>query len=180
MNARPRKSSAHRRLKLPTPDEYAEFVGQIDLLDVWLVEAHVVNRHGPRSPSRAALAITTPSEPSWTGASDGFDVCFPYSVQFEEGSAVHAEIAVTFGLHYQSGQPMSDALFEVFRDVNVPVNTWPFLREFLATSLGRMGWQPFTLPALKQGMPDPDDTEGTKAAPKSKRQAPRRPTAAGS
>ncbi len=180
MSSRSSKTSARRRPKLPTPDEYAEFVGQIDLLDVWLVEAHVVNRYGARTPSRAALAITTTSDPSWTSTSDGFDVCFPYSVRFEEGSAVHAEVAVTFGLHYESMVPMTNALFEVFREVNVPVNTWPFLREFLATSLGRMGWQPFTLPALKQGMPDPNDTEDIKAPPKSKRRMPRRPNAEGS
>ena len=50
---------------------------------------------------------------------------------------------------------MSEELFTVFQEVNLPVNTWPYLRSFLADGLGRMGWPPMTLPAFKTGIQSP-------------------------
>lgn len=149
-------TSLRRRSSLPTPDEYADFIGQIELLDVWLVREQVDNRHGPRAPHRAGVAITSP-EPAWEDVRGGFDVRFPYNVRFADGDTLHAELTVTFGLRFSSSQPMTDRIFNVFKDVNLPVNTWPFLREYVSTTLGRMGWQPFTLPALKQGVSDEED-----------------------
>lgn len=179
MTTRADRPSTRRRPKLPTPEAYAEFVGQIELLDVWLVEAHVVNRHGPRIPRRTAVSIT-PSEPTWTRASDGFDVQVPYSVRFVDGNTTHAEVSATFGLHFTSDRPMSDAVFEVFRDVNLPVNAWPFLREFVSTTVGRMGWQPLTLPTHKHGVSKQDDADVAEEPVKSRRRAPRRSGANGS
>jgi hypothetical protein len=166
-----------RRPTLPTPEEYAAFVGQIDLLDVWLVEAHVENRHGSRSPHHAGVAITS-EDPAYDNAEDGFSVRFPYEVRFDEGAVNHARIRLELGLRFSSRQSMTDHIFSVFKDVNLPVNTWPFLREFVSTTLGRMGWQPFTLPALKQGVPqDDEDTETT--TPKKRQRAPARRRGAG-
>jgi len=141
------------------------------------MEASVTNSHGPRAPSRASVGITSP-EASWSNASDGFDVELPYVVEFADGGTVHARLSATFGLHFTSGMPMTDSLFDVFTDINLPINTWPFLREFVSTTLGRMGWQSFTLPAFKHGMPDPGEDDADAAA-KPKRRTTRRPKAQG-
>jgi hypothetical protein len=155
---------------LPTPEEYSEFVGQIDLANLWLAEARIINHHGPQTPHGAALAITAPA-PKWANVVDGFDVQFPYTVKFQEGTSVRAEMEVRFGLHFTSARPMTSAIFEVFKSVNLPVNTWPFLREFVSTALGRMGWQPFTLPALKVSVPDGEDVAEEKPAPRNRKQS---------
>ena len=168
-------ASASRRSKQPTPDEYAEFVEQIELLDIWLVETRAVNHHGPRPPRQAAVSIATP-EASWTNVDDGFEIGFPYQVRFADHDTVHAEVAVTFGLRFSSGRPMDEPTFRVFKDVNLPVNTWPFLREIVSTTVGRMGWPSFTLPALKQGSSAPDEDQ--EAAPKPRRRTSRRSGAA--
>jgi hypothetical protein len=44
---------------------------------------------------------------------------------------------------------MVDSLFEIFRSYNLPVNVWPFFREFVHTVLARTNWPVFVLPALK-------------------------------
>lgn len=150
----PRQSRAPRRVR-PTPEQYAEFVGQIDLVDLWLVDARIINSRGSRAPRQAALAIATP-ESDWSNTEGGFDVRFPYSARFLEGDEVHAEIDVTFGLRFTSRQPMTSGIYSVFERINLPVNTWPFFREFVSTTVGRMGWQAFTLPAHKVGVPDED------------------------
>lgn len=164
-----KSATPRRRVRPPSPEAYSAFIGQIELLDVWLIEAHIENRHGRRAPGRSGVAVTSP-EPTWEAASDGFDVQFPYVVQFTDGSAIHADLSVTFGLHFSSAQPMTPAIFEVFKNVNLQVNTWPFLREFVSTTLGRMGWEPFTLPAFKVGVPNEKDAaEADKATAPTRR-----------
>ncbi|MHB8576340.1 MAG: hypothetical protein ACYDCQ_13525 [Dehalococcoidia bacterium] len=63
-----------------------------------------------------------------------------------------AEINAVFALDFTSPLPMTNTIFPIFSENNLPVNTWPYLREFVSTTLGRMNWTPFTLPALKRGV----------------------------
>ena len=87
----------------------------------------------------------------WESVDDGFVAFHAYDVRIEETDSKVANISITFGLEFKSEQTMSEGLFTVFQDVNLPVNTWPYLRAFLADVLGRMGWPPLTLPAFKTG-----------------------------
>lgn len=50
---------------------------------------------------------------------------------------------------------MTEEIFSIFREVNLPVNTWPYLREFLASTFGRFGWEPIIIPAYKVGAKAP-------------------------
>jgi preprotein translocase subunit SecB len=139
-----------------SPAAYAAFIGQLDLVDIWLQTARVVNHYGPRTPEGASLALESRTNYE-AGAEDieGFEVAQTYVARFERGDVTYAEIEVTFGLLFSSKQPMTETLFKVFSDVNLPVNTWPYFREYIAATLGRMGWTPFTLPALKRGTKPP-------------------------
>lgn len=128
---------------------YAAFIGQIALVDIWLQEAKVINRYGPHSPKRAKFRFS--SEVGWELQPDGFRAFDRAHVFIEGGETVYAELEVTFGLDFASEMLLTDELFAVFGEVNLPVNTWPYLREFVSTTMGRMGWRPFTLPALKRG-----------------------------
>lgn len=74
-----------------------------------------------------------------------------YRLRFEAGKQSLATIDVSFSVDFASETPMDDGIFSLFRGANLPVNAWPFLREFVATTVGRMGWLPVTLPALKIG-----------------------------
>jgi hypothetical protein len=163
-----RRSKAGRDA-LPSPEEYAAFIEQLELLDVWLVEGQAANRHGPRAPRQAVVEVETP-EATWVATSDGFDVRYPYQVRFVDEGTVHAEIALTLGLHFSSGQQMTAPMFRVFNSVNLPINTWPFLREFVSAMVGRMGWQSFTLPTLKpEPLAPPEDNEDDLPAPPARR-----------
>ena len=42
-----------------------------------------------------------------------------------------------------------DRHYEAFRQANLPLNVWPFAREFFYNMTLRMGWPPFTLPLLR-------------------------------
>ncbi len=132
-----------------TADQYAAFIRQIELAALWLHDAHIQNHAGPDTPERAVIAIASDAE--WADQGDGFRVLHHYHVSLMATDTALAGIDVTFGLRFTSASPMTDAIFGHFEEVNLPVNTWPYLREFVATTLGRMNWLPFTLPALKRG-----------------------------
>ncbi len=41
---------------------------------------------------------------------------------------------------------MSEDLYEIIAANNLPLYSWPYLREHLSNIVSRMGWLPFTLP----------------------------------
>lgn len=137
-----------------SPAAYAAFIRQIELTAIWLAEAHVENHAGPTQPDRVSVNFT--SEAGWEAAPNGFMAHHRYQATLAATDRVLAEIDVTFGLHFRSAEPLTDPLWDVFAEINLPVNTWPFLREFMATTTARMNWVPFTLPALKRGTEAPD------------------------
>ncbi|MFN8558497.1 MAG: hypothetical protein U0531_14525 [Dehalococcoidia bacterium] len=149
-----------------TKEDYARFIGSLELVSIWLNDARIENHVGPETPERVVLSVDTEAE--WRPYADGFRVMHRYRTQFRAADGMPALIEVTFGVQFRSTLPMTDEVFEVFREVNLPVNTWPYLREFISGSLGRMNWTPYALPALKRGaataLPDVQDT-----APRSRR-----------
>jgi hypothetical protein len=137
-----------------SPTAYGTFIGQIELVAIWLQSARVVNHYGPSSPERAEVNLN--SHARWEPADDvepGFQVFHTYEATIGPTEAPQAEIEVTFGLRFTSQQAMTEPIFRVFEAVNLPINTWPYLREYVATTIGRMNWLPLTLPALKRGTP---------------------------
>lgn len=131
------------------PKDYAAFIAQIELQTIWLKDALVENEHGPETPERGVIRIEEETE--WQPLPAGFRAFHRYRVRMEAGSESLLTIAVTYAVDFFSEETMTDEIFAVFQRVNLPVNTWPYLREYVATMMGRMDWMPFTLPALKRG-----------------------------
>ncbi len=150
-----------------SPQTYAAFIGQVALRSVWLTNARVTNMAGPGAPKSGALNIG--EETRWEPTATGFRAFHGYQVRLSEDDEAHADIEAEFGVEFVSPEPMTDAIFTVFARANLPVNTWPYLREFVASTMGRFGWQPFTLPALKRGTLRKPETDAEVAQPKPKR-----------
>ena len=135
------------------PAIYNAFIGQIELTSIWLSSSAIENPSGPGSLGEVSIDIA--GNARWESMEDGLVAFHAYDVTFKESDSKVAGISVTFGLEFKSEQAMTDELFTVFQKVNLPVNTWPYLRAFLADALGRMGWPPLTLPAFKTGTESP-------------------------
>lgn len=143
-------------------EAYATFIGQIELEAIWLVSSRITNYVGTRQPIQAELIIE--SRPQWNPRPTGFDVELTYTVAVRGEQAAALEIEAAYGLSYASRQPMTDEMFAMFAEANLPLNAWPYLREYVASVFGRVGWLPFTLPALKRGVP-PTETDDEPAHP---------------
>lgn len=160
MAARSRSAKQLTRAIAPTqsteeepfdPHAFADFIGQIRLQGIWLSSAKVVNKVGPVTPEHVAIGIDDSS--TWKPQEWGFRALTEYRIRLTDNRKLLATVDASFAVDFASGQPMTDSIFNTFGEVNLPVNTWPYLREFLASSFGRMNWTPFTLPALKRGVP---------------------------
>ncbi|MFT4038518.1 MAG: hypothetical protein QM692_10085 [Thermomicrobiales bacterium] len=137
------------------PDLYAAFIQQIELRDLWLDRASITNGIGPTLQDAVTVTIH-PEASRWEATPEGFRAFRAYAVDIWTADNQRAgEISATFGAEFSSAQAMTDDLFTVFADVNLYINTWPYLREFVHSAGGRMGWSPLTLPAVKVGTPAP-------------------------
>ena len=134
-----------------SPEEYAEFVRQIELASVFLLRSKVDNYRGPAAPLNATIQIEE-GEASFDLYEGGFYAYRSLIVRVLDTSALLAQIDVAFGLQFDSTLPMTEELFEVYSEANLQLTLWPYFREFAASAFSRMNWQPFTLPTRKAGL----------------------------
>ncbi len=59
------------------------------------------------------------------------------------------KIICEFEVELTSKSEITEDFLEIFSQVNLPLNTWPYFREFIQNMLQRMGLPPLTLPFLK-------------------------------
>jgi hypothetical protein len=79
---------------------------------------------------------------------------YDVTVKDDKGKKRLALVSVTFAVYYVSKIPMTDQIFEKFCQLNLPLNTWPYFREFTHNSLARMNLPEVIAPAfVLPGMP---------------------------
>jgi len=148
-------SKVKSKPQLPSPEQYNQFVGGLELRRVRLVEATV--RAIETMPNPSASEVELEQQYSFTSADGGFEAMgkFRLKVRARETKAEQGIVEVSFGFLYSSAvkPEASDfaGYFEVFREVNLPINVWPFAREYIHNAMSRMDWPPFTLPLRKVG-----------------------------
>lgn len=141
-----------RSKAVPTPREYGEFINQVDLRAIWLKHSEITNSAGLVPPAEARFSIEDQS--SWTHEPGvGFRVSITYTVVLRAAATTAMRLTADYELLYSSEIAVTDGMFRIFQRHNLPVNAWPYLREYLANTLGRFGWPPFTLPAFKVNTP---------------------------
>ena len=68
-------------------------------------------------------------------------------------------VDVSFRLIYGSEESLTPAIRERFKAVNVPINAWPYLREYVQQTMTRFGWPPFVLPPYSPLPPSSGPTQ---------------------
>jgi hypothetical protein len=133
----------------PSPREYNSFIRQVEIMNIRIIAARVDLLDYSYFPSSAE--VTWRMAASYENAEDQFNVSHRYRlvVKDKESKRIKARISVTFYVAYSSKIPITDDLFEVFKKINLPLNTWPYFREFVHNTATRMGWPPFVAPAYK-------------------------------
>lgn len=136
--------------KLPSKSEtYNEFVQQIEIVDVRLISAKIENISYSSSPTTRKNTIRMSG--NYTNREGFVDVYHRYylTVKDAETSEKVAKLFVIFGVTYSTKIPMTDEIFDVFNAYNIPLNTWPYFREFAQSSFAKMGWLGLVTPTFK-------------------------------
>lgn len=141
------------RTKLPSPEEYAKFVNGIELLDVRLVNSEVNSGAIRPDPSSLQLHVKYGSNVVRLDGAEPFEFEAYPSLEVTARRAGTDErtgtVRVRLGLRYRSVLEPTDPYLEVFSKVNLQVNAWPYLREYVHQTITRFGWTPLVLPTLK-------------------------------
>lgn len=143
--------SEWKALRAPSRAEYEAFVRSLNLLSVRFAKASV---HAPSiyvaDPARRLVSSTT-NTAKYLNFAGGFlaTLLFQFRGAWQDepdsGVTAEAEVEVLYG----TSIPMTDAMFQMFRTHHLGGHTWPYLREFLHSSLGRTGWPVHTLPLFR-------------------------------
>ena len=133
------------------PEQYNTFIEQVNLNWVYL-ESSTVKRHRPPNLEVSISYDEKVGRLSYELTEDGFRARYVYQIKLTE--AEHEEpfgdIRCVYAAEYTSGLPMDNATFSVFRELNLPLNVWPYVREFVHTTTSRMGLPALVLKSLKR------------------------------
>lgn len=64
------------------------------------------------------------------------------------GEEAVVRVRATYALRYRTKMPITEELIPPFSELSLSVQTWPFFREFVQSSLARMNWPQLSLPIL--------------------------------
>jgi len=133
--------------------EYNNFIKQIDLIDIRVLTAKIDNLGCEELPSSNRINYTTESWYENKEKQSEFHAFQRYNVTIKDIDKKNrkkvAGLSVTFCVIYSSKILMSEDLFTIFAESNLPINTWPYFREFTHSSFSRMGWVKIVAPAYK-------------------------------
>jgi hypothetical protein len=166
----PAKPKATPEANLPSPEDYQGFLQGLELRHVRLISLKVESFEEEPRPLESAVSIEGDTE--FVQLETGFEAQTRYCVSFTERASGEklGSIEAIYGFRYESKTRPNDegaaAYFEIFKDVNIPVNSWPFMRELTYNMMARMSWTPFALPLLK-----PLPSTPTKKTPAKRRKA---------
>ncbi len=130
-----------------TKPNYNGFIKGLDIKNIRLVSATIENMDCNYFPSSAVVKWRMAA--NFENKDGEINVFHRYNVRvLEQGKEVKAKMAMKFCVTYNSQAPMTEELFKRFKDSNLPINTWPYFREFVHSIISRMGWPPFIAPTF--------------------------------
>lgn len=126
---------------------YNAFIKGLNIKDIRLTSATIQNIDCYYFPTTAEVRWRMKAE--YKNRDNKIEIFHRYNVRiFEKGKELKAKISVTFCVTYDSKMPMNEETFNKFKARNLPLNTWPYFREFVHSAVLRMGWPPFIAPTL--------------------------------
>jgi len=136
-----------------SPKEYREFIKGVELLGIIVKESQARRLADTIDLSRRVDLNTNERAEFKMNAGNTCVVQHHYdlSMNYTGERDKLLEVQCTFELGLRVASPMTKDYFGVFAQVNLPVNTWPYFREFVHSTVSRMGLPPVVLPLVKRG-----------------------------
>jgi len=134
--------------KIP-PDEYRRILEQVSLQSILMDACSVKTR---REKLGSNMKLDVRHKTSYQIEDDSHaTVISDYEIVATK--TTRKEFAVKIGCVYRvlltSESPFSEDFMDIYAEVNLQVNTWPYFREFVQSMIQKAGLPPLTLPFLK-------------------------------
>ena len=133
-----------------TKKKYSDFIAGLTLQSIWLCELSFTNEYGFEKPNEVPVNISVLGR--WDIDEAKFVAQSRYEVMMkadsEDSSPPAIEIIAIFSASFDSKVQPNEAMLEEFTHSNLPVFTWPYMRQLFADLLARTGWDTFTLPTI--------------------------------
>ena len=131
------------------PEEYRAILDTVDLKTIALEASSVKFK---RDKYGSPLVISINSDSSFENHEDDLVEVkehYKLTARLENERAQAINISCTYSIYFSSPEPLKDDFFEVFKQFNLPLNTWPYFREFVQNMTQRMNIPPLTLPFMR-------------------------------
>lgn len=139
--------------------KYSEFVRAVDIVDIYLLQFNGTKYWSKQSPPVAANVNVKFQPELQEAAAGGFKAKGSFVVT---GAAIETKDAV-FKLEFEIGlvysapslnegfvqSPEGKQILDMFIQRNVPVNVWPYAREFISSMTVRMGFPAVVIGTFK-------------------------------
>jgi hypothetical protein len=144
-------------------EDYVHFLSQLEIMDVRLVSAKIDNFASSMPTRNCSVSVRT--RPSYENAHGRIDMFHHYNLVVSAPEVQHpiAKLIVVFCVSYSSQIPMTDEVFDIFKEHSLPLTTWPYFREFVHNTFNRLGWIRLIPPAFKRGVSSSKKRQRNKA-----------------
>jgi len=143
--------------------DYNNFIRSIELEDIYVSDLSF--KRFENIPEDIQIPVKVTIKPTKNGYkkvdTDLYEVThrvlFKLEYIQERQRKVFFELKATYKLIYRTKFELTDEIFKIFVERNVPINVIPFLRETISNSMYRAGLPPILLPLIKS---EPDSYKG--------------------
>jgi len=137
-----------------SPKEYREFIKGIELEDIFFSKTNFELLVFNRDFWREKININIIENAKLLDRnSEKFVVTHKYNLVISNSANKEEKflkISANLIVEYSTKKEITEEIFELFRKINLPLNTWPYFREYVHSCMGRLNIPPLILPVLKR------------------------------
>lgn len=138
------------RIKI-SPEDYKKTLEGLELNSIILKEAKCYLNHEIKSPKELNISINSKEDFKIKEADEEVLIFQKYTLDARQKNSKSRfiQIEVTFLVRLTSKEKFSEDFFNIYKEINLKLNTWPYFREFINNITMRMNVPPLTLPLFK-------------------------------
>ncbi len=142
----------NKEIKKPkiSPEDYKIILQGLDLISISLKESKTFLNTDINPPTE--LNIQIKDEANYKVKEEGIVFVFQkYQIDARkpQSKTRFFQLEVTFLVKVFSKENFTEEFFDVYKNISLHLNTWPYLREFVNQTTSRMNVPPLTLPFYK-------------------------------
>ncbi len=131
----------------PDLEAYAKFVQGLEIRSIELVEVHAKLERSPKGKLGYKMGHLEAFGPE--PREGGFLAGLALGLDFRDEGGAFGSLRLRVRASYDAALFPEEAIFRVFRERNLPINLWPYLRLYVDFLTGQMGLPRLVLPAWK-------------------------------